>query len=67
MNTLKKFLKRSFRNNHAKRKIDLRTRLHQVMMLDREVEGGLSQLQSYVKNGKYWYNCVKSEKGLWWI
>lgn len=67
MNILKRFLKRSFKNTHAKRELDLRTRLRQVIMIDREVEGGLSQLGSYVKNGKFFYNCIKSPEGLWWI
>lgn len=54
-------------NVQKKRQLDLRTRLRQVIMFDREVEGGLSQLGSYVKNGKFFYNCVKSADGLWWI
>ena len=60
MNILKKFSKQAKRDG-------LRTRLNQVIMIDREVEGGLSQIAPYIKYGKYWYNCIKSPEGLWWI
>ena len=67
MNILRRFLHRSYKNTHATRTLDLSTRLRRVIMWDREIEGGLSQLAPYVKYGKYWYNCVKSPERLWWI
>ena len=67
MNILRRFLRRSFKNTHATRTLDLSTRLRRVIMWDREIEGGLSQLAPYVKHGKFFYNCIKSPEGLWWI
>ena len=67
MNFLRRFLQKSYKNTHATRILNLKTRLQRVIMLDREIEGGISQTYSFVKNGKYGYNCMKSPEPLWWI
>ena len=48
-------------------KLSLAQRLRYVIALDREIEGRKDFLRLFFKYGKYWYNCVKSAEGLWWI
>ena len=42
-------------------------RLRRVIAIDREIEGRKTFLRLFFRYGKYWYNCVKSAEGLWWI
>ena len=67
MNILREFLSRSYMNTNKTRKLVLRQRLNNVVMFDREIEGRAEFIKLYLQYGPYWYNCVKSEKPLWWV
>ena len=67
MNTLRRFLRRSFKNTNKARQLRLRRRLGYVMFLDRELEPSLDLVHLYAKYGAFWYNCIASEKPLWWV
>ena len=59
---------RSYKNRSKKaRRLILRQRLHDTIMRDRVLDGGLCILKEFVKGGFYWFNCVKSYEGLWYI
>lgn len=51
------------KNCKKKHRLDIRKRLFQVIMWDREIEGGMSRLSAYIKNGK----CLKSLDSSYWI
>ena len=49
------------------KRLNMRKRLITILMFDREIEGRAEFIKLYLQYGPYWYNCVKSEKPLWWV
>ncbi len=67
MNTLRRFLSWSYKNSNDRRRLDLRSRMNDIIMRDRELDGTWRILGYYVKYGGFGYNCYMSEKPLWWV
>ena len=49
------------------KKQKLRQRMRNIHLIDTEMERGFCVLKNYVKQGDYWYNCVKSPEKFWYI
>ena len=58
MNTLRKFLSWSYKNSNDRRRLDLRSRMNDIIMRDRELDGTWRILGYYVKYGGFGYNAT---------
>lgn len=63
---LRKFLQWSYTNADDRRLL-IRRRLKNIHLIDTELERGFCTLKEYVKQGDYWYNCLKSPEKFWYL